>query len=84
MNEEIWKDIKGYEGIYQVSNLGNIKNVIKDKIRKPCINPNGYKMVNLYKNGVSKNLLVNRLVAEAFIPNPNNYPVVKHINRYIY
>ena len=82
--EEIWKDIEGYEGIYQVSNLGNVKNIRKDKIRKPSINPNGYKMVNLYKNGNFKNLLVNRLVAKAFIPNPNNYPVVNHINRYFY
>lgn len=82
--QEIWKDIVGYEGLYQISNLGNVKSLKKDKIRKPCINPNGYKMVNLYKNGISKNILVNRLVAKAFIPNPNDYPVVNHKNRYYY
>lgn len=82
--QEIWKDIEGYEGIYQISNIGNIKNSKKNKIRKTCINHNGYKMINLYKNGISKNILVNRLVAKAFIPNPNNYPVVNHKNRYYY
>lgn len=82
--QETWKDIVGYEGLYQISNLGNVKSLKKDKIRKPCINPNGYKMVNLYKNGISKNILVNRLVAKAFIPNPNDYPVVNHKNRYYY
>lgn len=78
---EIWKDIKGYEG-YKVSNLGNVKSLNynrtgKEKILKPKKNK-GYLYVNLCKQGKVKFYLVHRLVAQAFIPNPNNYPQINH------
>lgn len=78
MNEE-WRDIKGYEGKYQVSNLGRVKslNYNREKILKPR-NSNGYLRVELHKKGKGKNCLVHRLVAEAFIENPNNYPIINH------
>lgn len=92
--KEIWKDIEGYEKLYQISNLGNIKS--KSKQRK-CRNNHycnmreqnikthknkhrGYMYVYLSKNGKSKSFLLHRLVAKHFIKNPNNYPVVNHID----
>jgi len=79
---EIWKDIIGYEGLYQVSSLGRIKslknrqgNVQLLKIR---IMKNGYCEVGLFKNKKYKYFLVHRLVAIAFVPNPNNYPEINH------
>lgn len=79
---EIWKDIKGYERLYQVSNLGKIKSLKrnKEKLLKHGINNKGYQVVNLYKNNKGITKKVHRLVAEAFIPNPNNYPIVNHID----
>lgn len=79
---EIWKDIKGYEGLYQVSNLGRIKSLgnlqnRKEKLLKVNIY-NGYCIVYLYKNNKKKSYLCHRLVAEAFIPNPDNLPQVNH------
>lgn len=84
-NNEIWKDIKGFDGLYQISNLGNVKS-LKRKYRKNEIfikkyeNKNGYIFVVLSKNNISKNFLVHRLVAKAFIPNPNNYIEINHKN----
>ena len=79
MNEEIWKDIKGYEGLYQVSNMGNIKK--GNTIKTPFVNnTGGYLRIGLYKNGKGKKHLVHRLVAQAFLPNPDNKPEVNHIN----
>ena len=77
---EEWRDIKGYEGLYQVSNEGRIKSFYlgKEKIRKLCNDKDGYLIVSLWKRGVSENPRVHRLVAEAFIPNPNNLPIVNH------
>lgn len=77
--KEIWKDIKDYEGKYKVSNLGNVKSVKKNK---NCYLSNSkcYKRVLLSKNGDKKGYAVHRLVAQAFIPNPNNYPCVNHID----
>lgn len=77
---EIWRDIKGYEGLYQVSNIGRVRNSKTGKLLKPFTSKN-YLYVKLYKNGVPKVILVHRLVAAAFIPNPNNLPEVDHINR---
>ena len=83
--EEIWKDIKGYEGLYQVSNLGRIKsltrkNVLKERIIKGGIQKNGYRFVLLYKDKKVRIFKVHRLVAEAFIPNPNEYKEINHID----
>lgn len=81
--EEIWKDIKGYEGLYQVSNIGRVKSLNynhtkKEKILKPIKDKKNYLYINLYKNVKIKHIKIHRLVAEAFIPNPNNYPCVNH------
>lgn len=80
---EEWKDIEGYEGKYQVSSLGNIKSLNyngKKEIKqlKPCIKGGNYYGVVLCKNGIKKELQIHRLVAQAFIPNPNNLPEVNH------
>lgn len=79
---EIWKDIKDYEGLYQVSNLGRVKSLITNKILKSGTVNGGYRFVRLYKDGVSKYYLVHRLVAQAFVYNPD--PIknneVEHLN----
>lgn len=88
--KELWKDIKGYEGLYQVSNLGNVRSLdrvihcidgtnrmYKGCIMKTTISINGYLNVSLKH---SKNYLVHRLVAQAFIPNIDNLPCVNHID----
>lgn len=74
---EIWKDIKNYEGLYQVSNLGRVKNK-EDMIMKQRVNPDGYYRINLYKNGNRQTVLIHRLVAQAFINNPNEYNCINH------
>ena len=88
--EEVWKDIEGYEGLYQVSNYGNVKSLPKKKgyaiAKKPIIinpftNCNGYLLVTLCKNNTQKHFQVHRLVAKTFIPNIENKPQVDHINR---
>ena len=94
--EEIWKDIKGYEGLYQVSNLGNVRSLdaiinckgakgIDEHIRygrilKKYIGTTGYYSVNLSKNSKVKIMRVHRLAAIAFIPNPNKYRLINHID----
>ena len=81
---EIWRDIKGYEGKYQISDLGRVKslnyrgNTNQEHILKLKEARNGYNQVQLYKNGIGVFYLVHRLVAEAFIPNPDNLPEVNH------
>ena len=85
MIEEIWRDIKDYEGLYQVSNLGEVKSLNyhrtrEEKIIKPSRHCSGYLQVCLCKDCEQKVLKVHRLVAAAFIPNPENKPCIDHIN----
>lgn len=77
MNKEIWKDIKGYEGLYQVSNYGRIINYKSKRILKGRVSF-GYLRITLYKYGKAKTFMVHRLVAEAFISNPNKLPQINH------
>lgn len=87
--EEIWKDINGFEGLYQISNLGRVKSLERYSIQKHLIEEKilnishsqaGYVDVSLYKDGKRIHKKPHRLVAEAFIPNPNNLPEVDHID----
>lgn len=86
---EIWKDIPGYEGIYQISSLGRIKSlerkiktskgerIVKEKIKK--LETNGkYILIKLCKNSIIEHVSIHRLVAQVFIPNPDNLPEVNH------
>lgn len=88
--KEIWKDIKGFEGLYQISNLGKVKSLskykkhsynsiafLKEKILKP-LDINGYQRVILRKDNKSFNKFIHQLVAEMFIDNPKNYKEVNH------
>lgn len=79
---EIWKPIEGWEGLYEVSNLGNVKSFCKGKERflRPSKKKNGYLQVVLQDNGRKGFFTIHRLVAAAFIPNPNNLPTVNHID----
>lgn len=89
---EVWRPVKGFEGLYEVSNKGNVRSLdryvmcgneyrlFKGKPKKPCLTPNGYLRTELYKNNQVKYYFMHRLVAEAFIPNPNDLPFIDHIN----
>lgn len=89
--EEVWRDIPGWEGLYQVSSAGNVKTLARTKVGKgggvwqvkeailtPQKDAYGYYRVCLTKNGKSTYKRVHRLVAEAFIPNPDNLPQINH------
>ena len=76
---EEWKDIDGYEN-YQVSNFGNIKNKKTNRLLSLRIKKNNYMDCSLYKNGIAKKHSIHRLVAITFIPNPNNLPIINHID----
>ena len=92
MKKEIWKDILGYEGLYQVSNYGRVRSLNynhtgKVKLLKSRVNKHGYNLVYLFKYKL-KGLQIHRLVAQAFIPNPLNLPQVNHkdenkLNNYV-
>ena len=75
---EEWKNIIGYEGLYEVSNMGNVRNVRRNTLLRFSKNNYGYIQVYLYKNGIRNGFKVHRLVAQAFIPNPDNLPQVNH------
>ena len=77
---EHWKSIAGYEELYEVSDIGRVKSLKygKEKILKPWKTHKGYIRVNLYKDGQRKMQFIHRLVAEAFIPNPNNLETINH------
>lgn len=88
---EEWRDIEDYKGLYQISSYGRVKSLertvwdnrgyyrtVPEKIRKPQNNGRGYLYVALHKDGKSKNYLVHRLVACAFIPNPQSLPCLNH------
>lgn len=91
---EIWKDIPEYEGLFQVSNKGRVKSLkrkvrrgykyelktVPEKIRSLSIDKHGYYHLALSKNNKRKNYFLHRLVAMVFIPNPENYPVINHID----
>jgi len=82
---EVWKDVVGYEGLYQVSNLGNVKSLgnefsRKERLLKLSFQSKGYLTVVLQKDAKRKMVLVHRLVAEHFIPNIYNKPQINHIN----
>lgn len=86
---EIWKDIEGYEGMYQVSNMGRVRaldrvkpnsggQIAKGHILPQSDNGHGYRFVSLWKFNKGRRFYVHRLVASAFIPNPNNFPIINH------
>lgn len=84
-NQEVWKNVEGYEGYYLVSNYGRIKSFHRNKkgrvIKPSVMNVGaGYEQVGLYKNGIQKKILLHRLIAETFIANPDNLPFVNHID----
>lgn len=84
---EVWKDVLGYEGLYKVSDRGNVYSVVRKDARgnkiggrmlKPSPNTGGYLHLQLCKNGIREDKLIHRLVLEAFVENPNNLPDVNH------
>lgn len=81
---EIWKDVPGYERLYQVSSLGNVRslprNTTNGRNLKPSDGGAGYYTVSLCKGGKVKKVTVHSIVAKAFISNPNNYDFVDHID----
>ena len=82
MTEE-WRPIQGYVGLYEVSNIGNVRSLCAGRwhttmMRKPVPDKNGYLTVNIKKNGKYKCAKIHRLVAEAFLDNPENHPQINH------
>ena len=89
VESEVWKPVVGYEGLYEVSNIGrvrsiNFRNSGKAKVMSPSFNTWGYLIVDLRKNNKRHSYTVHRLVALAFIPNPDNLPEINHKNEIKY
>ena len=78
---EIWKPIKDFENIYEISNLCKVRNIKKNKLKGTWLDNFGYVCVSLYKNNKKYNRKLARLLAETFIPNPENKPTIDHIDR---
>lgn len=79
MGIPVWKPVKGYEGLYEVSNVGIVKSLFRyKKALKPSVTKNGYLTVELFRDKIGKRFLVHRIVAESFIPNPDDLPQVNH------
>ena len=76
--KEIWKPVVGFEGKYIVSNQGNVKSLSKGFILSTELSIHGYPRCRLRKNGKVKHYVIHRLVAKAFIPNPDNLPCIDH------
>ena len=76
--DEIWRDIKGYEGFYQVSDRGNVRSLRRHKCLKPIQKPDGYQLVHFYVKGKDQWLYIHRLVAETFIPKEQGHDVINH------
>ena len=77
---EEWKDVPNYEGLYEISDLGNVKSTYSNQLLKPSADKYGYVRFSATKNKKQKTLRIHRLVAELFIPNPNNLPQVNHLD----
>ena len=75
---EKWKEIKDYEGLFLISSYGRVKSIQTKQILKPSITERDKVIIGLSKNGISKNHIVSRFVAFAFVPNPDNKPCVDH------
>lgn len=80
MQEERWTDVVGYEGLYSVSTRGKVYSHYSNRCLKPCMTKTGYCRVHLVKDKKTSCLAIHRLVAIAFVPNPQNKPTVNHIN----
>lgn len=80
MQEEIWKPIKDFEGLYEISNLGIVRSLYNNIILKPSSNGRGWLKVGLHKKGQITQRYIHRLVGQAFIPNPGNLPEINHID----
>lgn len=74
----MWRPVIGYEGIYEVNRLGEIRRIKTGRILKGYQGRDGYQRVSLTTNGITKPFLLHRLIASAFIPNPMNYPCINH------
>jgi len=75
---ETWREIKGYEHIYEVSTFGRVRRIADNHILRTETHYKGYQRVDLFKDGKRRHFKVHRLVAEAFIQNPDNRPQVNH------